>query len=160
MNFIVSAFSDELECLKDMPNGGLVPKDQAAITRMYEDDGTKKVVITSRVPTDETPVFSSFKIENQGDTKEVRYTPLDKTGKPIGPTRVFPVTDLTKPIENVFDEPIVADQLGIEFVPLTPGEFVESDIDYCVACMPLASKFLQNMHINYWLFKQKTLRLC
>ena len=143
MNFglysLVTCFAADLPCLKEMKNGGFVPKDSADVTTTTAADGTKKLIVKSKTPTDETPTFASFNVA-PGDVKEIKYTPLDKDGKPTGETKTFIVTDPALPIDVVFDDPITADQLQIELVPATPGTPTTADLVSLIACMPEPGK--------------------
>ena len=122
-----------MPCLKDMKDGGVIPKDKLDVKRQPAGKNTI-LIIKSQKPTEETPIFKSVKL-TPGDIKEVKVTPISKDNKPAGKTIITPVSDSSKPTEVTFDKSIEAEKL---IVILTPKSDAPTDVDVVsvVSCMP------------------------
>jgi len=129
---LIALFTD-VPCLKTMPNGGVVDKDQLKVTKVPgEKDAT--VTLEPKKESKQTPVFESMTI-TPGDVKEVKFTPTDKNGKPTGKTQTAPVPDSSKPTDVKFQKPIEADKLTVTFVSKS-GKPSDADVISVRGCMP------------------------
>ena len=129
-----------------MKDNGLVPKDKLAVTPLSHTVGSTTLIVKSKVPSGETPVWQSATITPSADLKEVKVTPHGQDGKPVGETKKATPTSPTTPTVVSFDKPTTADHLVITLTSTSPTKKTTADLASVISCMPEEGKIF----MRFW----------
>jgi hypothetical protein len=115
-----------------LKNGGAVPRNQLSISTTSDKHSTT-VIIRSAKPQPTLPEWVEIVLE-PADAKEVKYTPKDKTGKDVEPTKTQKIQDSKKSIDIVFVKPVKADHIEIVIIHHGASHHVHIETRKVVAC--------------------------
>lgn len=76
-----------------MADGGVLSRDKLHVVEDHD-----STTVTTKTPTKETPQWEAITVTVSKHVEAIKFTPVDKNGKPVGDAQIHHVTDSHKPV--------------------------------------------------------------
>ena len=130
----VLLFVEQPCLLKNMKDGGVVPKDKLSVTKMTP-PGSTILLVKSPSLSATTPTWMSLTFTS-AEVKKITVTPFDKSGAQLGAPKEETTDGKKTPLTVTLDHPTEADHLIVVLAWLKPSEETKVDLLSVVSCMP------------------------